>query len=112
MQAVLELAEKLGKLLAEDPRGKAYIQAVEDLNADAQAQQLLRDYETQARKIAELERQVKPVEVDDKTRLADLQAQIASNQLVKRFLQSQVEHLDMLRKVHQKINEQWEPPAK
>ncbi len=112
MQAALELAEKLGKLLAQDPKIKAYIQALDDLNADTHAQQLLRDYEAQARKIAELERQVKPVEVDDKKKLVDLQAQIASSQLVKRFLQTQVEHLDLLRKVHQKINQQLEPPAK
>ena len=106
MEAILQQAERLGKLLSEHSAAKAYVDARKALGADSQAQRLLRDYESAVRKIVQLERETKPVEVEDKHKLADLQSQVAANELVKRFLQAQVEYLDTLRKAHEAINQQ------
>jgi len=111
MEQILQEAKRLGKLLAGHPSARAYMEAKKRLNADASAQQLLKDYEAQARKIAELERQTKPVEVEDKRRLAELQSQISANDVLKDFMHAQVEYLDLLRRAHDAINEQLDSAA-
>jgi len=105
MQEIVELAEKLGSLLAKEPAVRAFVQARKSVDDDKQAQQLLKDYEAQARRIGELEASGKPVEPEDKHKLSDLQSQISSNELIKKFLQAQVEYMDVIRKVNERINQ-------
>ena len=100
MEQIFELAERLGKAVAAHPRAAALAQMRKKLRADPQASQLLKDFQDQARRIAQLEAEQKPVEVDDKHKLADLQAKIASNDLLKQWMRLQADYSELWNKVN------------
>ena len=100
MTACTELARRLGKAIADSPEATAYRAARDELAADADLSQTLEDYQQQARKIAQLEAEQKPVEVDDKHKLADLQAKIASNDLLKEWMRLQADYSELWNKVN------------
>ena len=97
--------ENLGEFGEGDALAVVGLAAVDD---DQQAQQLLKDYEAQARRIGELEASGKPIEPEHKQELAQLQSQISSNELIKKFLQAQVGYMDVMRKVNEKINQRMD----
>ena len=103
MTACTELARRLGKAIADSPEATAYRAARDELAADADLSQTLEDYQQQARKIAQLEAEQKPVEVDDKHKLQELNAKLVAADLFKQFTATQVEYVDLMRKVNQAL---------
>ena len=103
MDRVLILAEQLGKELAKHGAVQKFLARQKELSSDAAAQEILDHYEKQVQKIADLERQGKPIETDDKHALADLQTQLSANPAVKNFMAAQVEYSDLLRKINQQV---------
>jgi hypothetical protein len=69
------------------------------MQKDGEAQQLLQDHQKQIEHIRQLEAEVKPVEVDDKRKLAELEQKIASNDLIKSFMKAQVDYADLMQRV-------------
>jgi len=106
MSATLELAERLGKAIADSPQAAALRAAREEMKKDAQAGQLLNDFRQHADKIAKLEGENKPVEVADKHKLRDLQGKLAASATFKKFTAAQIEYIDLMRKVNQAIESQ------
>jgi cell fate (sporulation/competence/biofilm development) regulator YlbF (YheA/YmcA/DUF963 family) len=108
MTAIVELAERLGKAIADAPQTKALHDARKTLQADAETSNLLKEYNTHADKIAQLEQQNKPVEVADKHLMAELQGKLASSDTFKNFTAAQMEYIDLMRKVNTAIQQHME----
>jgi len=105
----LELAEKLGKAIASDGRYTAMRKAEEAVANDAETQDLLNEYEAQEMKIARLEAEFKPIEADDKQKLAVIRDRAAANELLKALLSSKMEYAVLMQQVTQAIERQLRP---
>jgi cell fate (sporulation/competence/biofilm development) regulator YlbF (YheA/YmcA/DUF963 family) len=101
--ACIELARRLGKAIVDSPEAGAYRAARDELGADAEASKTLTDYQQQAEKIAQLEEANKPVEVDDKHKLQELNGKLIASDLFKKFTAAQMEYVDLMRKVNQAL---------
>lgn len=103
MNEILELASKLGKVLAQNKKIIEFKKAEERFNKDETAKNLYKDLEKQSRKIRELEEKLKPVEVEDKRELKRLQDAIVSNPIIQEYIRTQVDHAEIMAKVNERI---------
>ncbi len=106
MDEIMELAGKLGTLIAADPRGQRIAKAQAALAGSPDDRQRLADLEAQQGKVHTLEVQGKPIEPDDKRRLIDLQAKVAGSEVVKDLLGAQADFAELMSAVLQKIEQQ------
>jgi cell fate (sporulation/competence/biofilm development) regulator YlbF (YheA/YmcA/DUF963 family) len=103
MTAIIEMARRLGKAIADSPQAAALKAARDEMDKDAEAPRLLNDYQAQADKMLALERDNKPVEVEDKRKLRDLQEKLAGSPAFKKYTAAQVDYVDLMRKVNNAI---------
>ncbi len=103
MEEILELATRLGKCIAKEPRAKAMAEARAALDNSLEDRQRLKDYEDQQRKLGELEVQGKPIEPEDKRRLADLHAGVIGSQVIKDWLKAQADYVELMSAVSQRV---------
>jgi cell fate (sporulation/competence/biofilm development) regulator YlbF (YheA/YmcA/DUF963 family) len=101
MQEILDLTDRLGKAISSSPQAAALKAARQELDKDAASTTALKEYSAQADKMAALQQQNKPVEVDDKHKLEELHAKLAASETFKKFTAAQVEYVDLLRKVNE-----------
>ncbi len=106
MAAIIELAERLGKAIADSPQASALRTARDELNRHEDIKQTLEDFRVQQEKVAQLEAEQKPVEVDDKHKLQDLHNALVSSEIFKGYTAAQVDYVDLMRKVNQAISSQ------
>ena len=104
MEKILELASQLGKTIAQDQRTQKLNLAQKALDQDQDAQKLLKDYQDHAEIIRQLENGQKPIEVEDKHKLADLEQKISTNALIREMTRRQVDFVDIMRKVKETID--------
>jgi len=105
MSAILELARRLGKEIANSPEATALRTARAELDKDEEAPKLLKDYQARAEKIAKLEQENKPVEVEDKHKLRELHEKLVASGSFKQFTAAQVEYIDLMRKVNEALRQ-------
>ena len=103
MEAIIQLAERLGKAVADSPQAAALRQAREELDKHADLIQLLKDYQEQADKVGNLEEQNAPIEVEDKQKLRDLREKLLASDAFKKLTVAQVDYVDLMRKVNTAI---------
>jgi cell fate (sporulation/competence/biofilm development) regulator YlbF (YheA/YmcA/DUF963 family) len=103
MEQIIELARQLGAMLTENERVSDFQSASRIVAEDEAAQKLLKDFQEQSDKIRQFEQEVKPIEVDDKRRLADLEREVASNGPIKALLRAQTDYLELMHKVNEAI---------
>ena len=103
MERALQLARRLGSAIADTDRHKALEQARRQIAADTDAQQLLESFNKQQQKIDDLLRHNKPVEVEDKQRLLDLQQQVTSHAGLKNLVKAEADYSELMNKVNQAI---------
>ena len=108
MSVVLDLAERLGKAIAGSSEATELRAAAGELNADEAVGRAMKAYQEQHEKVARLRQENKPIEVDDKRKLADLEEQVASSETFKRFSAAQVEFVDLMRKVNDAMHAELE----
>jgi cell fate (sporulation/competence/biofilm development) regulator YlbF (YheA/YmcA/DUF963 family) len=96
----IEMSKALGKEIANSPQAIAYRAASDAIHADAELSKMIEEYERQAGKIADLEDQQKPVEVEDKRRLQELNGRLVSSAQFKKFSAAQMEYINLLRQVN------------
>lgn len=101
--AVLEMAKRLGRSVAESPAAAAMRAARKEMEGQADLKQAIEEYQKQAGKIARLEREGKPVEVEEKRRLRDLNEKLVASDVFKRYTAAQVDYIDLMRKVNDTI---------
>jgi cell fate (sporulation/competence/biofilm development) regulator YlbF (YheA/YmcA/DUF963 family) len=106
MAAIIELAERLGKAIADSPQATALRTARDDLSKHEDIKQTLDDFRVQQEKVAQLEAEQKPVEVDDKHKLQELHTVLVSSEIFKKYTSAQVDYVDVMRKVNQAITSQ------
>lgn len=106
MNDILELSAQLGKQIAADPRGIRMKTSREALEKSLPDRQLLSDYEQQQRKLMELEGAGKPIEPDDKRRLADLHGRVVGSPVLKDLLKAQADYLELMAIVTARIEEE------
>ncbi len=105
MDQILEQAARLGEQIAADPRGRQMADARAALDGSLQDRQLLEDYEAQQQKMNELAAAGRPIEPEDKRRLADLHAKVIGSRVIKDVLKAQADYLELMTAVSQRIEE-------
>ena len=108
MDHLIELAKRLGKQMAAHENSQLLKQAQQNVDSDALAKELVESYQKQAQKITDLEEQQKPIEIEDKHQLSDLQQKIATHAGLAELTRRQVDFLDMMRKIRQAIDSELE----
>jgi len=113
MEDILELAAKLGKRIADDPRTRAFSKARKTLESNAEARQTIADYEQIQQKVTELQAGGKPIEPQDKHKLKDLHEKVIGNDVLKELLKTQADFLQLMTTVSETIesNALRQPPA-
>jgi cell fate (sporulation/competence/biofilm development) regulator YlbF (YheA/YmcA/DUF963 family) len=106
VDAIIALAERLGKAISESPQAAGLRDARKALNAEPELRGLLEDYRKQADRIAQLEGDQKPVEVEDKHKLEQLQSKLFASEVFKKLTAAQVEYVDLMRKVNEALRAQ------
>ncbi|MBN2063998.1 MAG: YlbF family regulator [Sedimentisphaerales bacterium] len=104
MQEVIELARKLGEMIANHPRTKSLKEMQQVLDKDEQASNLLKAYQKQIEHIHNLESAGKPIEVDDKHALRDIEQKMANNETLKQISIKEVDFVEMMNKVKTEID--------
>ena len=100
VDAIISLAQRLGREIAESAAAKALRAAQEAVDGQPELKKLLEDYRVQSQKMMELRESGKPIEVSDKHRVQELQSKLAGSEVFKKLTGAQVEYVDMLRKVN------------
>jgi cell fate (sporulation/competence/biofilm development) regulator YlbF (YheA/YmcA/DUF963 family) len=103
MEEVLEIASKLGAAIANHNRYKMFKEAEEQLKEDDEARRISEELEKQSRKVHELEKDLKPVEVEDKKRLQQLKEKVASNQSIQHFLKVKTDYVELMIRANKRI---------
>ncbi len=103
MDKIIEQAKKLGELIAEDSRAQNMRAAQQALASSQEDRMLLDSYQTQQQRILELEQQGKPVEPEDKRKLADLHDKVIANRVIKDLIKAQTEYIDLMTRVTREI---------
>ena len=110
-QEIIQAAQALGKLIESHETAERFRSATEKLNQDAEARRLLNDFNRQVRTISEKEAAGKPVEVQDKRNLEQLQKQVVNHPLLRDFQTAQMDYVDLMRQVDSAIFGQATPPT-
>jgi cell fate (sporulation/competence/biofilm development) regulator YlbF (YheA/YmcA/DUF963 family) len=103
MDEIIKLAEELGKKIAAEAVTKTFVERQQVLAKDQIAQKLVEEFQKHAQKLAQLEAQGRAIEVGEKHKLSDLQAQLAGNMSVKEFMTAQMRYMDLMRRVNQAV---------
>lgn len=106
MERLIELAQQLGRRIADHERTTLLKQAQQDVNDDPEAVKIVQDYQKQAEKIHQFEHEQKPIEVDDKHKLTDLEIQISTHPKLAQLTKRQVDFVEMMQKVKAAIDNQ------
>ena len=104
MSAITELAERLGKCIADSPQAVTLRNAKAALNAQPEILDLLKGFQEHSDKLAALQAENKPIEVDDKHKLQDLQDKLLGEDVFKAFTAAQMEYVDLMRQVNQSLS--------
>ncbi|MCG8408328.1 MAG: YlbF family regulator [Phycisphaerales bacterium] len=105
MEEIISEAKALGQKIAEHPRMKEFMAATRAVEQDSNAQAILRKYQEQVQKIRELEQTGKPIEVTDKQALADCEAEVAGNDLLKEMIRTQADYVELMQQINSAIDE-------
>ena len=102
-QDILEQATKLGELIAEHDATKKLEAASKAFEADINSQRAMTDYQRFAQTLQAKAQQGGAIEVEDKRKLEDLQQAVITNPLLANMQRSEMDYLDLLRKVDSAI---------
>ena len=106
MNEIIEMAAKLGKAIARSPQADTLRKTRAEMNAQDDVMQLLRDFQKQSERIAELQENNKPIEIEDKHKLDEMHEQLVGKDAFKKFTAAQVEYVDLMRKVNEAITQE------
>ena len=112
MERLIELARNLGRNIAEHERFLEFQKARQTVNDDPDAAELIKSYQDQAARIQKRESENQPIEVDDKHKLRELEAQIASHPILAELTRRQADYIELMRKVNRALEEQLQSAEK
>lgn len=105
MEDIIEHARQLGKKIASHPRTTAFMTAAKAVAGDPEAQAVLKAYQDQIEKLHGLEKAGKPIEPEDKHKLADCEGKVAGHDKLKQMMKHQADYLEMMNRVNHAIDE-------
>jgi len=108
MEQLIEMARRLGRQIAGHERTVLLKKAQKAIDDDAEAGQLVKDYQEHVVRIHQLEQENKPIEVADKHKLREIEEKIGTHAKLAELTRRQVDFVEMMRKVKQAIDEQLE----
>ena len=106
MNDLVALASELGRKIASHPIGLALVAARRTVTSDAEAQTLMKTHSEVLERIQSLRQQQKPIEPEDKRRLAECEASMASHPAFKALLRAQADYVDLMNQIHRAIEGQ------
>ena len=106
MSAIVELAKRLGKTIAESEQANNLRAIQKELETESDITKALSDYQAQSEKLMQLQNENKPIEVDDKHKLQELQNVLVASEVFKKFTAAQVEYVDLMRQVNEAIRQE------
>jgi len=106
VKAIVELAGRLGKAIAEAPEAARLRVAREEMGKDETATKLLKDFREQNDRIDQLQQDGKSIEVEDKHKLQTLREQLTASETFKKFSAAQVDYIDLMRQVNEALQKE------
>ena len=103
MEAIKAMAARLGRAIADSPQAKALREAGKQLDSQSDVKEMLEKFRQQSDKMARLQQENKPVEVEDKHALADLQDKLAGSEAFKKYTEAQMNYVDLMRTVQDEL---------
>jgi len=103
MDDVIKKADDLAQAIRANARFETMRVAQEALEKDEEAQRLTEEFQAAQALISEKEKEGKPIEVDDKRRIADLQQMVGANENLQAFLRAQADFYEMMNRVNESI---------
>ena len=100
-QELINQARALGEALARHADVQAFFTARAEVEKDAAAQELLKNYSSQAHRVQQLSAENKPIEPDDKKKLLDFEQRMAGNPALKKMMAAQVGYITLMNRVNQ-----------
>jgi cell fate (sporulation/competence/biofilm development) regulator YlbF (YheA/YmcA/DUF963 family) len=97
---LLEQARSLGRSLAKHPSIRAYWQAQAAVHDDAQARKLLENYTATVDQARRLAAKSKTPGDELKRQLQDAEQQIAANDVLKRWMRTQADYVELMQQVN------------
>jgi len=105
VKELLDLADTLGKKIAESPRYAGLRLAEERLEGDDEAKQLFDDYVEQNNRLAEMEASGSPIEPDDKRKLAEAREKLLGCEMAQELVRCQADFAELMNSVNEKIRD-------
>jgi len=106
MSAVIEMARRLGRSIAESQEAKNHHDARKAVRDRPDLDELMKAYQEHNAKVAQKEHEGKPVEVNDKHKLQELHDQIVASPELKKLSAAEVEYMDLMRRVNEAIQKE------
>lgn len=110
--AILEAADQLGKLIADHEATRKLDGLLKQLDADTDAQRLMNDLNRHRQTLAEKQAEAKPIEVEDKRKLEQLQQDVAAHAVLRDLQMAQMDYVDLMRKVDERLGAAGQPGVK
>lgn len=111
MEEILKMARELGAAVAKHPHYRALRDAEEAAAADADAKVLIESFNSAQERMLALARDRKPIEPEDKRKLADLQKRVMAHPVLKRLQAAQVNFKHLMDTMNRAIHEGLEPDS-
>jgi cell fate (sporulation/competence/biofilm development) regulator YlbF (YheA/YmcA/DUF963 family) len=103
VEELLKKATALGEEISRHPRVTALAAARKAVLNDREAQRLLSEHEKLVERVTQLRQQQKPIEADDKRKLAEVEAAMAAAPVFKELLRTQTDYLDLMNQVQRAL---------
>jgi cell fate (sporulation/competence/biofilm development) regulator YlbF (YheA/YmcA/DUF963 family) len=103
MDAIMDLAGRLGEAIRLHPRYERLRAADEAVRADKSATDALEAYNRAAAQMQQKEHAGRPIEVEEKRQLSRLQQVVAANETVKAFMRAQADYAELMRSMNEAI---------
>lgn len=101
---ILNAAQKLGNMIGTHPAVSQYRELTRQLDLDVGARNLLGQFEQLMEALAMKEASMQPIEVHEKQQAQQLQQSIQLNPLLQKLMKAQMEYMDLMKAVQEKIN--------
>ena len=106
MTDMIESAQQLGKAIAESDRFRAVADLRTKIDTDETLQAEMKALNELGAKIAKLEKEVQPVEPEDKRRLQELQQNVTGNALLQDLARVEADFAELMNRVNTAIHSQ------
>jgi len=103
MEEIIKLAESLGSAISASPVFAELKRLELEVRRDSELSKLTEEYQVQMRRIADLEKNQQPVEVEDKKKMQSIRESIQSDEKIQQLLKVQTEYASLMSRINNAI---------